>query len=121
LDRRTLLAGIGAANSRNEMERYWEHLGFLEESNPRKRSELFKRYGRGWFIGTKEAKIELTKNLTDQHPDVQWEEADHQSLNEGRWETLVLAELKRAGRTEPDISNNKKRADGKVRLAKCLR
>ncbi len=121
LDRRTLLAGIGAANSRKGMERYRDHLGLLDESNPRKRAELFKRYCRGWFIGTKEAKTELTQNLTNQHHDVQWEGADLKSLNEARWESLVVDELKRAKKTETDIANDKKGVAWKVRIAKRLR
>lgn len=121
LDRRTLLAGIGAPNSRRGMERYRDHLALLDESNPRKRAELFKHYCRGWFIGTNEAKSELTRNLTNQHPDVRWEGADQSTLNAARWESIVLEELKRARKTEADIGSDKKGAEWKVRIAKRLR
>jgi REP element-mobilizing transposase RayT len=121
LDRRGLLKGIGAANSRKGMERYREHLGLLEESDPRKRAEMFKRYCRGWFIGTNEAKREITKDLTDQNPEVHWEGAAQISLNEARWESVVREELKRAGKSKKDIANEKKGAHWKVRIAKRLR
>jgi putative transposase len=64
LQRKAMLKLHGLPNTKRGMERYRDHLGLVDESKPRKREELAKRYCRGWFIGSKEAvKRGQTQNI----------------------------------------------------------
>ena len=85
------------------------------------RDELSQRYCRGWFIGSKEEKKALSKDLNEQHPDVHWEGRDLKELQEMQWEGLVKSLLKDAERTEKMIKSSKKGAPWKVEIAKQLR
>ncbi len=103
------------------MKLYRQNLAIAEESQPRKRQELMKRYCRGWFMGTAEAKQEMTKQLTRDADTANWEGVDLKALTEARWEKLVSSELKRMKKKQKDIENSIKGALWKVEIAVKLK
>jgi putative transposase len=103
------------------MKKYQQHLELCEERNPKMRDELFKSYCRGWFIGSGEAKKELAKSLNQQHPEVDWEGVDMKSLNEGKWEAMIVKEMKKIKKTDNDALDDLKGAVWKITIAKTLR
>ena len=121
LCRETFLGILGLPDSLAGMRLYAEHLQLCEEADPVLRDELSQRYCRGWFIGSKEEKKALSKDLNEQHPDVHWEGRDLKELQEMQWEGLVKSLLKDAERTEKMIKSSKKGAPWKVEIAKQLR
>jgi hypothetical protein len=82
---------------------------------------LAKRYCRGWFIGAKEEKKALEKDLREKHPDVVWEGSDLKELNQAMRDGLVEQALVAAGKTEADLQSDKKGAAWKVEIARRLR
>ena len=58
------------------MRKYSERLKLIDESNPRQREALAKKYCRGWFLGSIKAKKELAKDLAESNPAVDWEGLD---------------------------------------------
>jgi putative transposase len=103
------------------MRKYHERLQLAEESNPRKRAELAKKYCRGWFLGSAKAKKELAKELTARNPKVGWEGTDLKELNQLEWERIVVAEMKCLKKREAALADSPKGAAWKVRIAKRLR
>jgi len=85
LCRGDFLSILGEPDSPAGMRRYAEHLELREEGAPKRREELAKRYCRGWFIGEKEEKKTLEKDLREKHPDVVWEGSELKELNEAMW------------------------------------
>jgi len=79
LCRRDFLSILGEPDSLAGMRRYVKHLELREEGDPARREALAKRYCRGWFIGAKEEKKALEKDLREKHPDVVWEGSDLKS------------------------------------------
>jgi len=121
LCRGDFLSILDLPDSLGGMRRYAEHLELKEEADPRKRDELAKRYCHGWFIGEKEERKALEKALKERHPDVVWEGSDFKELNEAMWGKLVEERMAAAGKTEADLSKDRKGADWKVAIAKELR
>jgi len=121
LDRETLLALVDASDSVAGMRKYKRHLELCEEQDPKKGDELFKNYCRGWFIGSKEAKKELAKELSQQHPHVDWDGVDIKQLNEHKWEGMVIRGLKKRKKTARHIESDLKGASWKIEIAKRLR
>ncbi|MGJ8638520.1 MAG: transposase [Opitutaceae bacterium] len=103
------------------MNRYAKHLALSEVQDSKQKEALMKQYCRGWFIGSKETKKALAKDIAKQHPGIDWEGADLQELNESKWELLVAHELKHAGKTKTNIANEPKGATWKIKIAKTLR
>jgi hypothetical protein len=62
-------------SSLSGMNRYAKHLELSEAKDPKRRAALTKQYCRGWFIGSKEVKKALAKDMAEKHPDVDWEGA----------------------------------------------
>ncbi len=103
------------------MRGYCEHLQLCEEADPERRDAMTKRYCRGWFIGSKEEKKALSKDLNQRHPNSEWAGTDLKELNEVRWEALVETALKASGKTEEDIALSPKGTAWKAKIAKQLR
>mgnify|MGYP003675481671 CR=1 FL=1 len=121
LRRESMLKLHGLPHTQRGMELYRNHLELLDESDPEKREKLSKRYCRGWFIGSKEAKQELAQELNQMSQAVDWEGVDLKELNESRWEQLVKEEMARLGKTEADLHSSTKGALWKVEIAVKLR
>lgn len=121
LNRVGLLSLAELPNTLHGMHSYRDLLMLSEESNPKRRDELQKKYCRGWFLGSREAKMDVTKNLIEEHPHVTWVGEDLRILNEEKWELVVRAELKQHGKSEDDIKNDFKGAAWKVAIARKLR
>lgn len=121
LCRGDFLSMLDLPDSLGAMRRYAKHLELKEEGDPRQRDQLAKRYCRGWFIGEKEDRKALEKDLRERHPDVVWEGSDLKALNEAMWEGLVAQRMSILGKTEEDLGADRKGADWKVEIAKELR
>ena len=103
------------------MNRYAKHLELSEAKDPEPKAALAKLYCRGWFIGSKEEKKALAKDMAEKHPDVNCEGIDLQELNEAQWESLVLQELKRLHKNENNLLNEAKGDAWKIEIALALR
>ncbi|MEM0967001.1 MAG: transposase [Verrucomicrobiota bacterium] len=121
LDRESVLSLCGLPNSLKGTRDYHERLRYLEEGDRARGGELSKRYCRGWFLGNKESKKELAKELVKENPFAAWEGVDLKEVNEARWERIVIKELSRHNRGEGDIASDPKGASWKVEIAKLLR
>ncbi len=121
LDRSTILSLCDLPDTIGGMRKYQERLKLVDERNPRKREELAKKYCRGWFLGSVNAKKELAKDLVESASGIDWEGVDLKELNEVRWERVVVEEMKRLKVQEADIESSPKGADWKVKIAKRLR
>ena len=121
LQREAMLSLHGLPNTKKGMSAYRDHLALADESDPRKRDELSKRYCRGWFIGSKEAKKELADELNRAEKQIDWEGVDLKELNQSRWEQLVREQLVQKGKSENDINASIKGALWKVEIALKLR
>lgn len=121
LCRGDFLSILGLPDNLGGMRRYAEHLELKEEADPRRREELAKRYCRGWFIGEKEDRKALEKELREKHPDVVWDGNDLKELNEAMWDQLVADRIADASKTEADLVNDRKGAEWKAKIARELR
>jgi putative transposase len=121
LDRATMLDLCGLPDNLAGMHTYAHRLNLTNESDPEKSRELSKRYCRGWFLGSKEAKQALSDDLVEAMPATDWEGVDLKDLNETRWKSLVVSELERLGRSEKEVRSEPKGADWKVEIARKLR
>jgi len=121
LDRATVLDLCGLPDSLAGMRAYRDRLSLIDESDPKKRPELARRYCRGWFLGSPDAKEELSSDLVEASPDVEWEGVDLKVLNERRWDSIVVSELARLGLTEQNTRSDAKGVAWKVEIARTLR
>tara|TARA_B100000614_G_C14483323_1_gene467602 strand:+ start:205 stop:1119 length:915 start_codon:yes stop_codon:yes gene_type:complete len=121
LDRATLLNLADLPDTIGGMRKYTERLKLLEERDPKQREALSKKYCRGWFLGSAEAKKQLSKDLSESNPSVDWEGVDLKELNALSWERIVQAEMKRLKKKDADIYRDTKGAVWKVTIAKRLR
>lgn len=121
LERRTLLSLCDLPDTLPGMRKYQERLKLVDEKDPALREKLYKRYCRGWFLGSAKAKKDLTEDLAESLPSVDWEGVDLKELNEARWERVVVEEMVRQKVTEADILSSPKGVEWKVRIAKRLR
>jgi len=121
LCREDFLSIIGEPDSLAGMRRYAKHLELREEGDPKCRDTLTKCYCRGWFIGSKDEKKALEKDIRDRRPDVVWEGSELKELNEARWDGLVVKALSNAKKSEADLVAGPKGAQWKVDIAGMLR
>jgi putative transposase len=121
LDRSTLLSLCDLPDTTGGMKKYQERLKLVDERNPKKMDELAKKYCRGWFLGSIEAKKALAKDIIKDTPIIDWEGVDLKELNQSNWEQIVQFEMKRLKVKEADIKNTPKGVDWKVSIAKRLR
>jgi len=115
-----MLSLHGLPHTARGMTRYQQHLALADEANPRKRDELSKRYCRGWFIGTAEAKTAVAEELSES-PDTAGEGVELKQLTETRWEKLVKQEMRRLKKSEADLTKSIKGALWKVEIAATLK
>ncbi len=121
LERRTVMSLMGFADSIGGMRGYQRLLELSEESDPKHRAELYKKYCRGWFIGSAKARRELSKELVEEQLEADWVGADMKELNEAKWERIVKMEMKRLQKDEQACVHDLKGAVWKVKIAKRLR
>lgn len=121
LCREDFLGVLDLPSSLAGMNRYTKHLQLSEAQDPKQREALMMQYCRGWFIGSKEEKKALATDISDKHPDVNWEGTDMQELNEAKWESLVCAQFKRLKKGADDIDSAPKGAGWKIEIARLLR
>lgn len=121
LNRKAVLSLCGLPDSPEGMLQYQRDLKQAEENDPKQRAAKSKQYCRGWFIGSEEAKHELSRELTEMHPKVIWEGSDLKQLNELEWERIVQVEMANRNIGEDAIHTSAKGAEWKVQIAKRLR
>ena len=121
LYREGFLEMLELPNSLAGMRRYATHLGLCEAQDPKQREALTKRYCRGWYIGSKQAKKALAEALNEKYPNIVWDGNDLKELKTAQWEALVTQELKRQKINESEIQFSPKGAEWKVKIAITLR
>jgi putative transposase len=121
LCREGFLEMLELPNSLAGMRRYATHLELCEAQDPKQREALTKRYCRGWYIGSKQAKKALAEDLNKKHPNIVWDGNDLKELKTAQWEALVTQELKRQKINESEIPCSPKGAEWKVKIAITLR
>lgn len=121
LCREDFLGMLELPSSLAGMNRYAKHLELSEAKDPKRRAALTKQYCRGWFIGSKEEKKALAKDMAEKHPDVDWEGADLQALNEAQWDAVVCAQMRRIKQDEASLLTAPKGAAWKIEIARLLR
>jgi hypothetical protein len=102
------------------MRCYHKSLKYAIESDPRKRSDLFKDLCRGWYIGTREGRKALLRDieagtLANKRPDLL------DGFGEAYAEILLQEGLKRLGKEERELASDRKLAQWKVVLASWIR
>jgi putative transposase len=103
------------------IRRYATHLELCEEQDPQQQEALTKRYCRGWFLGSKEEKKALSKDLNQRHANVDWEGADLKGLKQAQWEAVAANELKQRKKQQADIESTPKGDAWKLEIALALR
>jgi hypothetical protein len=103
------------------MNRYKLHLEASEALEPKARDALVQKYCRGWFIGNKEAKKALTKDLREKHPDVVWDGASLRELNEAQWSALLKKLMKLHNKSAREVKSDAKGASWKIEIARQMR
>ena len=121
LNRRRMLSLADLPDSIGGMRRYTALLELSEEGDLKKREELFKRYCRGWYIGSAKSKMKLCKILNKDNAQVEWEGVDLKELNRQRWENIAEREMKRLNKTQTDIVVSSKGTKWKIAIAQHLR
>lgn len=103
------------------MNRDAKHLELSEAKDPKRKAALAQQYCRGWFIGSKEEKKALAKNMAEKRPDVDWQGADPQALNEAQRESIVCAQMRRLKKDEASRLTAPKGAAWEIEIARLLR
>jgi REP element-mobilizing transposase RayT len=120
-DRTTLLSLCDLPDTLAGMRKYQKRLKRVDERNPREREALSKKYCRGWFLGSAQAKKARVNDLANSSPKTDKAVVNLKVLNEGRWEKIVTQEMKRLKVKAADIAISAKGAVWKVTIAKRLR
>lgn len=102
------------------MRGYHQSLKHTIESDPKKRSELFKELCRGWYVGTREGRKALLKDIEAGtlpmcHPGLL------NSFGRARAEVLLQEGLSRLGKEERELASDRKLAPWKVVLAAWIK
>jgi len=102
------------------MRYYHKSLKAAIESDPRKRSDLFKELCRGWYVGTREGRKALLKDiengkLANEGTDLLY------GFGQTRAEVLLQEGLNRLGKTEREMACDLKLAPWKVVLASWIK
>ena len=102
------------------MRTYHKHLAFAVESDVEKRDRLYQQLCRGWYIGTREGKKALLKDIEQGLVDCKSENGLH-GFGEDFAEGLLGKGLKRLGKTPEDLVSNRKLMPWKVVLASWIK
>ncbi|HMO03814.1 MAG TPA: transposase [Kiritimatiellia bacterium] len=121
LCREAVLTLAELPNTTAGMQAYETLLASRDEANPRKRAELHALYQRGWFLGSKESKRQLVRDLTAIDPRTAWTGRERREMNEEAWDLIVQKEMRRLKKTEADIQRDPKGAPWKATVAAVLR
>lgn len=102
------------------MRCYHKSLKATIESDPRKRSDLFRELCRGWYIGTREGKKTLLNDIeagkrTQERPNLLY------GFGEARADILLQEGLSRLNKTEQKLASERKLASWKVVLASWIK
>ena len=119
--RKDFLSECALPDSLAGMRRYAEQLELQEEADPKKKNALQKKYVKGWAIATKEYKKNLHAEFKKMNAAKDWGGLDLKELNEMGYEELVEGWLRKHGKTQKHIDEDKKSANWKILLARELR
>jgi len=111
----------GLKNTKSGWNEYHQKLAQSDEADPAKKDWAFRRYCRGWFIGSPQTKIRLARKLNGLDPSAIWTGSDHHELNEVKWEQIVTDEMTRRGIKPEQIDRDAKGASWKAEIAFKLR
>ena len=101
------------------MRSYYKRLKRIMEERPAEREKRFKGLSRGWYIGSKEGKRQLSTQIEQ---GLAKANADAKSHLESTWiEKLLKSCLKRLGKNRKDIATEKKSARWKLAIASYLK
>jgi REP element-mobilizing transposase RayT len=101
------------------MRSYHKRLKLIMEDSPQERERLFKDLSRGWYIGSKQGKDQLSTKVEQgtakASVDAKFE------LESIRTEKLLKACLKRLGKNQKDIEGDNKSAQWKLAIASLVK
>ena len=103
------------------MKRYWQLLEVFGENDPARKDALERTYCRGWALASKAYKKQLREEFNRMEVARDWGGSELRELNQGKWENVVLEELRSKGKNEGDVANDPKGADWKIEIARRLR
>lgn len=102
------------------MRAYHDYLAFTIETDAQKQSELYRQLCRGWYIGTREGRKALLKEI-DHGTLGNGPDKNLYSYGEDLAEVLLEAGLTNLGKTETDLRQERKLATWKVILATWIK
>jgi len=102
------------------MRAYHQYLAFAVEGDGKKRDGLYRQLCRGWYIGTREGKNALLKDLEPGSIDHRSESGRH-GFGDDLAEVLLEKGLKRLGKTPEDLELDRKLMPWKVVLASWIK
>jgi len=102
------------------MRAYHQYLAFAVEGDAAKRDELYRQLCRGWYIGTREGKNALLKDLQRGLSHHNSESGRH-GFGDDMAEVLLAKGLKRLGKTPQDLKLDRKLMPWKVVLASWIK
>ena len=102
------------------MRCYHRYLAFAAEADAKRRSELYRQLCRGWYIGTREGKSALVKEVA-KGLHVTTRPNESCGFAEERGDLCLRRGLSRLGRTERDLTSDRKLAPWKVVLASWIK
>ena len=121
LDRSTFLSLAGFPDSAGGMKRYWQLLEVAGENDPARKDALERTYCRGWALASKTYKKQLREEFNRMEVARDWGGSELRELNQGKWENVVLEELRSKGKNEGDVAGDPKGAAWKIEIARRLR
>ena len=102
------------------MRAYHQYLALAVEGDVAKRDALYRQLCRGWYIGTREGKNALLKDLERGSSDYRSESGRH-GFGDDLAEVLLEKGLKRLGKTPEDLERDRKLMPWKVVLASWIK
>ena len=121
LVRKDFLTQAGFPDSVSGMRRYAELLQLQEEAGPAKKTELEKKYTRGWAIAGKAYKQDLKDDFKKMEVAKDWGGEELRELNELVFEEITQRQLKKRRKTDQDLQTALKSASWKIAIARELR
>lgn len=119
LDREAVLSMYGLPDNLSGMAEYENYLHKRHEGEVKVEEGECECYEQGWFIGTTPQEKRLLKEFRG--GEIDWELNQYLEWKQSQWESLVLEELQRHGKTEEDLQTSGKVAPWKVMIAVRLR
>ena len=107
----------GLADTPTGWRKYRQHLEELNELNPKEKNEAFGEMSKGRILGTTAFRRAVWDEFRKMELARDWGGSELRELNEIEWEKLLFESLVTLGKTEEDISNDKKSVEWKSALA----